>query len=88
MEAAYAEYAESLSFTRDQPSAIVPSILGSTTSPNAINGDVQEGSAGLEGTGVGDVVIDITPPVDTEKADVGEVDDSEVVRGNAQPEMP
>ena len=87
MEAAYAEYKKSSSPTQDQPPAIVPSSL-STTPPGAIDGTDQEGP-GLEGTGVqGDAVIDITQPIDTEKASGEDVSNSDIVGSNKQSEIP
>jgi hypothetical protein len=86
MEAAYEEYISS-SATPDQPQAPVPS--GRSPSPCADNGDVQDGS-GLGGIAAGpdDAVIDISLPVDSEKASGGDVDDSEVIVGSEQPEIP
>jgi hypothetical protein len=59
----------------DQRQAIAPS--SSITRPCVTSGAVQ-GNSALEGTrgGRGDAVIDITIPVDTEMANVGDVDDS------------
>jgi hypothetical protein len=68
MEAVYEEYISS-SATPDRPKAPVPS--GRFLPPCANTGDVQDGS-GLGGTAAGpdDAVIDIPPPVDSEKAGV------------------
>jgi hypothetical protein len=86
MEAAYDEYISS-SATLDRPKAPVPS--GHSLPPCASTGDLQDGS-GLGGTAAGpdDAVIDIPPPMDSEKASGVDVDDSEVIVGNAQPEIP
>jgi hypothetical protein len=87
MEAAYAEYISSSS-TADQPRAITPP---STSAPSlgTTSGAVQEEpDQGGTGGGSKDAVIDIPLRVDSEKADCGDVDDSEVVVGNEQPEIP
>jgi hypothetical protein len=85
MEAAYSEYISS-NVTPDQPQAPAPS--SSSPPPCANNGDVQDGS-GLGGIAAGpdDAVIDIPLPVDSEKASVGDVDESDVIVGNEQPKI-
>jgi hypothetical protein len=86
MEAAYSEYMSS-DVTPDQPQAPAPS--SSSPPPCAANDNVEDGS-GLGGTAAGpdDVIIDITLPVDSEKAAGEDIDDSEVNIGNKQPEIP
>jgi hypothetical protein len=86
MEAAYSEYMSS-NLSPDQPQSPVPS-SGSPPSC-ASSGDIQDES-GLGGIAAGpdDAVIDIPLPVDSEKASGGDIDDSEVVADNEQPEIP
>jgi hypothetical protein len=87
MEAAYAEYISSSS-TADQPRAI-KTLRRSVPSLGTTNGAVQEGQdQGGTGGGSKDAVIDIPLRVDSERADDGDIDDSEVVVGNEQPEIP
>jgi hypothetical protein len=79
MEAAYVEYISSCATPdSDRPQAINPS--NNTTLPCATNSAAQE-QADLGGTGggLGDVVIDITLPVDTDKANRGDVDSAAVI---------
>jgi hypothetical protein len=89
MEAAYAEYIESSGAVQYQPQPSSPTSsaipLPCTTGSDAD----QEGSA-LRGTvvGLGDAVIDITLPVDTEKPNGGDVDDSEAVVDKEHHEIP
>jgi hypothetical protein len=86
MEAAYSEYMSS-GVTPDQPQSPVPS--RSSPPSCASNGDVQDGS-GLGGTvaGLDDAVIDIALPMDSRKANGGEVDDLDLIVGSEQPEIP
>jgi hypothetical protein len=81
MEAAYVEYISSSATPEsDRPQAITPS--NNITLPCVTNSAAQE-QADLRGTGgglgPGDVVIDITLPVDTDKANRGDVDSAAVI---------
>jgi hypothetical protein len=89
MEAAYAEYIKSSGTSPDQHQAIIPT-SGATPLPCTTgSGAVQDGSAlGDTDAGLGDAVIDITLPVDTERPNGGEVDDSEAVVGKEQSGIP
>jgi hypothetical protein len=88
MEIAYSEYMSS-SVPLYQPQAPIPS--SSSLSPCEDNGNVQDGS-GLRDTTAGpyDAIIDtmLPVPVDSEKSDGRDVDNSEIVVGNKQPEIP
>jgi hypothetical protein len=86
MEAAYSEYTSS-NVTPGQPWAIASEI---TTPPLCATNDAVQEVSGHGGTAVGpdDAVIDITLPVDSEKASGGDIDNSEVAVDNEQPEIP
>jgi hypothetical protein len=88
MEAAYAEYICS-SCTAVQRRAITPPSITSIPSITTTDNAVQEGpDQGGTGGGSRDAVIDIPLRMDSEKADGGDIDDSEVVLDNEQPEIP